>query len=54
MAEVISVDNSIVMVLKPNELAKKKDKFKQVCVCVCDNNPVCACVFGFVFDDACG
>ena len=28
--EVISVDDSIVLVLKPNELAKKKRKFKQV------------------------
>lgn len=30
VAEVTSVDGSIVMVLKPNELAKKKRKFKQV------------------------
>lgn len=30
VAEVIAVDGSIVMVLKPNELAKKKRKFKQV------------------------
>lgn len=31
MAEVTSVDKSIVMILKPIELAKKKEKFKQVC-----------------------
>lgn len=30
VAEVTSVDGSIVMVLKPNELTKKKRKFKQV------------------------
>lgn len=30
VAEVTAVDKSIVMVLKPNELAKKKRKFKQV------------------------
>lgn len=30
VAEVAAVDGSIVMVLKPNELAKKKRKFKQV------------------------
>lgn len=34
VAEVISVDGSIVMVLKPNELAKKKRKFKQVKILV--------------------
>lgn len=31
VTEVTAVDNSIVLVLKPNELAKKKRKFKQVC-----------------------
>lgn len=30
VAEVTSVEGSIVMVLKPNELTKKKRKFKQV------------------------